>query len=232
MKAAIPNAITLANLFAGCLAIVFWFEERPDISCLLMLLAALFDFLDGFIARALGVSSELGKQLDSLADVVSFGVVPGLLAWTLSKDADLPRILSFLSLLMVPASALRLGRFNLDSRQSQYFIGLPTPANGLFWSGFYMAVYLEYPLTSHLAIPETALSLSILFALLLNSPLYLLSLKIKQGRLQSPQWIMLFIFFMITAYCLIYNNIWLSLPFCIASYILVSIGFQRQLSSS
>lgn len=229
MKAAIPNAITLANLFAGCLAIVFWFEARPDISCLLLLLAALFDFLDGLVARALQVSSELGKQLDSLADVVSFGVVPGLLAWTLAADSDLPVPLTYLSLLMIPASALRLGRFNLDTRQSHHFIGLPTPANGLFWIGFYMSAYLEYPLAGYLSIPEAALSLSLLFAVLLNAPVHLLSLKLKQGRPNTPQWALILSLAATAALCFISGYPWLALPSCIVLYILISLLFQKSL---
>jgi CDP-diacylglycerol--serine O-phosphatidyltransferase len=229
MKAAIPNTITLANLFAGSLAIVFWFEARPDISCLLILLAALLDFLDGFVARALGVSSELGKQLDSLADVVSFGVVPALLAWTMAADSSLPPALTYLNLLMIPASALRLGRFNLDTRQSHHFIGLPTPANGLFWVGFFMSAYLEYGPISHISLPEASLSLSLLFAALLNAPVHLLSLKLKQGKPDPSQWTLIIGFLAITALCFVFGYLWLTLPSCIALYMLISLFFQKSL---
>lgn len=127
----VPNALTCANLFCGCVAIVFSYTGNLEWACVLIGLAALFDFLDGFAARLLKVSGPLGKQLDSLADMVSFGVAPGALMFMLishSVTYEL-RHLMFIAFLIPVFSALRLAKFNIDTRQTDSFIGVPTPAN-------------------------------------------------------------------------------------------------------
>lgn len=134
----IPNTITCLNLFAGCIAIVYGYEGSYYTSALFIGLAAIFDFLDGLAARVLHAYSNMGKELDSLADMVSFGVAPGVILYsylfTQCIITGTPTIWAWTGFLLPIFSALRLGKFNLDERQSTSFLGLPTPANALFWS--------------------------------------------------------------------------------------------------
>ncbi len=139
-----PNVITLLNLVAGCLSIVSAFEGNLQIAGILILVAAVFDFFDGFTARLLGAYSPLGKELDSLSDVVSFGIAPAMILFHLLKSAlGIPVSEGLLSghyilavpFIMAAFSSLRLGIFNLDERQTSSFIGLPTPANALLTVG-------------------------------------------------------------------------------------------------
>lgn len=136
VKQHIPNALTSFNLFCGCLSIVYSLQlGNLQMAAICIGIAAVVDFFDGFAARALGVSGELGKQLDSLADVVSFGVAPGFIFFMLSGKCfggDGFCYVPYLSFLIPVFSALRLAKFNIDTRQSDSFIGLPTPANGIF----------------------------------------------------------------------------------------------------
>ena len=133
MKKQIPNLITLGNLLCGVLACIHAVDGALDYAALFICAGIFFDFFDGLAARALGVSSPLGKELDSLADVITSGVAPGLMLFAFFRDfCEFP--LLFLVGLLIPAfSAYRLAKFNLDERQTTSFIGLPTPANALFW---------------------------------------------------------------------------------------------------
>ncbi len=139
LKSQIPNLLTLSNLLSGVLSLFFCSQNQPEIAAWLILAGAGFDFFDGLAARALGVSGELGKQLDSLADMVSFGVAPAFLALQFNGVFEKELLLNwkalalFIPVLMAAFSAYRLGKFNIDTRQSTGFIGLPTPANALFW---------------------------------------------------------------------------------------------------
>lgn len=133
MKKHIPNAITCANLFSGCIAVVMAFKGNLETAAYLVLLAGIFDFFDGMVARLLHVKSEIGKQLDSLADMVSFGFVPGVIMFQLLKTSDYTsEYLPYLGFVITIFSALRLAKFNIDERQTEDFIGLNTPMNTLF----------------------------------------------------------------------------------------------------
>ena len=136
MKKHIPNFITCLNLFSGCVALYFIFQNQLVYASYLVGLAAIFDFLDGMVARVLGAYSEIGKQLDSLADVISFGVVPGAMMFMLLKRAEgdfiFSELLPFAGFIITVFSALRLAKFNIDTRQTTSFIGLPTPACAIF----------------------------------------------------------------------------------------------------
>lgn len=127
------NFITLSNLLCGCLGILAVLQDGDlKRGGLFIGIALILDFFDGFVARLLKESSELGKQLDSLADVVSFGVLPGFILWAFISDSGyLPQNAQYLALLIPVFSALRLAKFNIDTRQSMSFIGVPTPANGM-----------------------------------------------------------------------------------------------------
>lgn len=136
----IPNTLTSCNLISGCIAIVFALSANYTMALTFIVVGAVFDFFDGMSARLLGVSSPIGKELDSLADVVTFGVAPSSMIYTLlltlSKSGwneTLAFAVSYVAFVMAAFSALRLAKFNLDERQTTSFIGLPTPANALFW---------------------------------------------------------------------------------------------------
>lgn len=140
----IPNCITALNLGAGTLAIIaasystspFWGMQGYQWAFLFMAMAALADFLDGFAARLLKAYSDLGKELDSLCDLVSFGVAPALTLFFLLKDSPTDPWLCWTTILIPVCAAFRLARFNLDTRQTTTFIGLPVPANAIFWIGY------------------------------------------------------------------------------------------------
>lgn len=138
----IPNAITCCNLFSGCIACVMAFNGAFDLAMAFIVIGAMFDFFDGMTARLLKVSSPLGVQMDSLADDVTFGFAPAAIVFTYMKDglyypeflgvfAD---VIPYAAFFIAVFSACRLAKFNVDTRQTNTFIGLPTPANALFWS--------------------------------------------------------------------------------------------------
>ena len=136
----IPNTLTSCNLISGCIAIVFALNANFSMALTFIVVGAVFDFFDGMSARLLGVSSPIGKELDSLADVITFGVAPSSMIYTLlltlSKSGwneTLAFAIPYVAFVMAAFSALRLAKFNLDERQTTSFIGLPTPANALFW---------------------------------------------------------------------------------------------------
>ncbi len=141
MKKHIPNTITCCNLVCGCIATTYAITGSPAMALLFIILGAVFDFFDGMSARLLHVSSEIGKELDSLADDVTFGVAPASIIFYELQVIDYPGaieclrpVLPYVAFVVAAFSALRLAKFNLDTRQTTSFIGLPTPANALFWS--------------------------------------------------------------------------------------------------
>ena len=136
MKKHIPNTITLLNQFSGIVACIFAYNSRFDLALLFVLIGATLDFMDGAMARLLRVSSPLGKELDSLADVITFGLVPGMIAFRLLEPlAEVWEYMPYLGFLITLFSTYRLGKFNIDERQTTSFIGLATPANAIFWLG-------------------------------------------------------------------------------------------------
>ena len=191
MRRHIPNAITCCNLLSGCVAAVYAFQGLYLVAFVCIIMGAVFDFFDGLTARALKVSSPIGKELDSLADVVTFGFAPAAMvfSWlgecveahsTTVFDSRLSRVgalLPFLAFLLVAFSALRLAKFNVDERQTSSFIGLPTPANALFWGALVLG--------SHDAIVACAYGWAVvlllvgLFSWLLVAEIPMFSLKFK-----------------------------------------------------
>ena len=136
----IPNFVTACNLFSGCIAAVMAFQANYEMAILFIILGATFDFFDGMLARLFHVSGPLGKELDSLADDITFGFAPSVIVFSLFKEVQYPAfmqciadIFPYTAFIIAAFSALRLGKFNIDPRQSSSFIGLPTPANALFW---------------------------------------------------------------------------------------------------
>ena len=143
MKSIIPNSLTALNLFCGCLAVLSFLNQFYSLGIILVFVASIADFFDGFAARLLNVQSELGKELDSLADMISFGFVPGTILYSaFLKNSNFSSFtelienqyyLPFSGFILTIFSGLRLAKFNIDKRQSNSFIGLPTPANTLFF---------------------------------------------------------------------------------------------------
>src|ERR1700761_7543560 len=140
VKKHVPNAITCANLFSGCIGIVFAFQGDLIVAAYCVFLSAIFDFFDGFASRVLQSFSGIGKDLDSLADMVSFGVLPSVTLYELFLQsppaAGVGTYLNFIAFLLPVFSALRLAKFNTDTRQAEIFIGLPTPANAILIASF------------------------------------------------------------------------------------------------
>ena len=159
LKKHIPNTLTCSNLISGCIATSMAFAGNPRMALLWIVIGAAFDFFDGMSARLLHVSSPIGKELDSLADVVTFGVAPSAIIFTELYVMDAPaavtnlsvcginlrQIVPYFAFVMAAFSALRLAKFNLDERQTSSFIGLPTPANALYWGALIVGLspYLE-----------------------------------------------------------------------------------------
>ncbi len=184
IKNNIPNTVTCLNLFSGCIACVMAFEARYDLALLFIILSAVFDFFDGLLARALDAHSIIGKDLDSLADDVSFGVAPSIVVFSLFREMHYPAGIEFLAPYMPYAaflisifSALRLAKFNNDTRQTSSFIGLPVPANALFWGSLVVGAHSW--LVSESCHPLYLLVLVCVFSWLLVSEIPMFSLKFK-----------------------------------------------------
>ncbi len=135
MKKHIPNTITCLNLISGCIATYWAFQSNYEWALLFIIIGAVFDFFDGMTARLLHVSSPIGKELDSLADDITFGFAPSAIVFSYVSPltASISPLIAYVAFVMAAFSALRLAKFNLDERQALGFIGLPTPANALFW---------------------------------------------------------------------------------------------------
>jgi CDP-diacylglycerol---serine O-phosphatidyltransferase len=179
----IPNFITCANLFSGCVGIVFAFQGELIFAAYALFLAAIFDFFDGFASRVLKSFSGIGKDLDSLADMVSFGVLPSVMLYQLFLQA--PQIdkvstyLNFSAFLIPVFSALRLAKFNTDTRQAEIFIGLPTPANAILIASFPL-ILQQYPSLSRYILNPYGLTVFIIvMCALLVMEMPLMSLKFK-----------------------------------------------------
>lgn len=184
IKNNIPNTVTCLNLFSGCIACVMAFNAEYQLALLFIILSAVFDFFDGMLARALNAHSIIGKDLDSLADDVSFGVAPSLIVFSLFKEMHYPAAIDFIApyipytaFLISVFSALRLAKFNNDTRQTSSFIGLPVPANALFWAS--LVVGLHSWLISENCHPVYLFVLVCLFSWLLVSEIPMFSLKLK-----------------------------------------------------
>lgn len=135
IKKHIPNFITCLNLFSGSVAVYLAFKGNFQGALIAILLASVFDFFDGFAARLLKAYSPMGKELDSLADIISFGMAPGAMVFALLSSLEIWSYLPFVAFLIPVFSGLRLAKFNIDERQTSSFLGLPVPANAIFWAG-------------------------------------------------------------------------------------------------
>jgi len=233
IKNSIPNFLTLMNLFSGCLSIVATVEGYPVWAGIFIFIAAGFDFFDGFAARLLKATSSIGKELDSLADLISFGLAPSFIVFGFLKsvllinhiehdDFTLTNMLILASPFLIALfSSLRLAKFNIDERQTTEFIGMPTPANAIFFA--WLPILLSsYDLTSFFVILnlKSLIVVTILHSLLLVSPFPLFSLKIKSLKWKGNQ--IRYIFLGVAVFLIIFLKLY-SVPFIIWLYILTGI---------
>ena len=176
MKRHLPNFLTCCNLLCGCFGIVFVLEGREIPAAYFVWLAGIFDFFDGFAARMLKVTSSIGKELDSLADVVSFGVLPSLVMYRMLSSASDSSALPYIAFLIAIFSALRLAIFNVDETQRDSFRGLNTPANTIFITSLPL---LYNDVGRWLYHPATLVGITIVFSLLLVSRIEFFAFKFK-----------------------------------------------------
>lgn len=225
MKKHIPNTITCLNLFSGCVGIVYAFDGQLHLASYAIILSAVFDFFDGMVARILKAYSEIGKELDSLADVVSFGVLPSVIVYKLFINSpqieSLGSNINFSAFLIAIFSALRLAKFNVDTRQAEHFIGLPTPANALFIASLPMIVSQQTSfLAPYILNPFFLGAISIVMSLLLVAELSLISLKFKNLAL-APNLFRYVLLVSSLVLLLAFN--FTAVPFILALYIILSI---------
>jgi len=221
MSKHIPNLLTISNLICGCIALYFTFQDELVFTAYLIGLALIFDFMDGTAARLLNVSNPIGKELDSLADMVSFGLVPGAVVFNLLEGSTLSQY-SFISLIIPIFSAYRLAKFNIDENQNENFIGLPTPANCLVFISIPLITTFnsESTIAYLFEIPEMLLSITILMSIALVSRINLFSLKFKNLKLQDNK----YRFFLITMSIILLTFIEFSaIPIIILIYMMMSI---------
>ena len=227
MKAFVPNFITLLNLLSGGIAVIFAVKGDLSTAALFVFFGIFFDFFDGFLARKLNVSSEMGLQLDSLADLVTSGLVPALVLVNLielsiltSQDANC--FLPYLGLLVLLCSAYRLAKFNISTEQSQFFIGLPTPANALLIMS--LPLVLDYQNSdSYNALilnPFFLVVVTLLSSFLLNAPVKLIALKFKTWNFSENASKYILIIFSLVALILFK---FAGIPLIIIFYIMLSL---------
>ena len=184
IKKHIPNTLTCCNLISGCAATAFAFGGQISTAFLFIIIGAVFDFFDGMSARLLGVSSPIGKELDSLADDVTFGVAPATMVFSVLSVLDYPafleplrQVLPFTAFIMAAFSALRLAKFNLDERQTMGFIGLPTPANALFWGSLLLGASSLLESSPYMVFAVLALVLLSSYTMVAEIPMFALKFK-------------------------------------------------------
>ena len=229
IKKHIPNLITLLNLFSGCIALVFALNKDFDLAFYFVCLGIFLDFFDGFFARLFKVSSPLGLQLDSLADMVTSGVVPGVVMYQMiANSSAFPTMNSdvvfypFLGFIITLGSCYRLANFNIDTRQTDSFIGLPTPANALFILS--LPLVLKYSdsiiilevLTNHWLL----MVITLFSAYILNAEIPLFSLKIKKFNITDN--VLQIVFLSLSLLFLLFFE-YLGIPMVIIFYVLLSV---------
>lgn len=234
-KKHVPNVITLLNLFSGLVALVYAFDTNFQMAFLWVCIGIFFDFWDGFFARVLNVKSDLGLQLDSLADMVTSGVVPGLIMFQMlagiadnQEESNLAfenfylGILPYVGFIITLASCYRLAKFNIDTRQTDSFIGLPTPANALFIMS--LPVILSHNdgdsfVFESLSNPFVLVGITLLSAFMLNTEIPLFSLKIKYFNWETNK---IQFIFLIVSIILLFLFQYAAIPIVILFYVLLS----------
>lgn len=244
IKKHIPNAITLLNLLSGCIALVYAFDDNLQMAFFWVCMGIFFDFWDGFAARILKVSSPLGVQLDSLADMVTSGVVPGVVMYQMldhiqennafynvTEDTFYMKLVPFIGFIITLGSCMRLAKFNIDTRQTDSFIGLPTPANALFVLSIPMILnttsfdFMQTIFSN----PYVLVGISIFSAFIMNAELPLFSLKTKNKNLGDNK--LTFSFLGICVLLLLFFQ-YEAIPVIIGFYILLSVILNKTKKSA
>ncbi|HLP63712.1 CDP-alcohol phosphatidyltransferase family protein [Flavobacterium sp.] len=234
-KKHIPNILTLLNLFCGCIAVVFVAQRLFDYAFFFVCLGIFFDFFDGFLARKFGVAGPLGVQLDSLADMVTSGVVPGFVMYQMLPSTEMVienteitscfpmydnnpmLLLPYLGFVITLGACYRLANFNIDTRQSDSFIGLPTPANALFIGSL---PFLTGEMFNFVHNPWVLIAITFLSAYVMNAEIPLFSLKIKDFSFQKYK---LQIGFLVASVVLLVLFQVTAVPLIILMYVLLSV---------
>ena len=233
MKKHIPNLLTLGNLFCGTIATIAAVQQNYITAAIFVAIGVFLDFLDGLAARLLKVSGDLGKQLDSLADVVTSGVVPGIIMFGLLSNDEIIdvfhenwfgfefRMIQLLGLLLTLGACYRLAKFNIDTRQNDSFIGLPTPAMSLFIISLpLIQEYSNFDMVKDLITNDYFLiTITFLLTYLMNSEIHLLSLKFKDFSFRNN---VVKLLFLISSVILIILLNYISIPIIIIFYIILS----------
>ena len=234
IKQHIPNAITCGNLVSGCLSILFLTHNMPVKAAIMIFVAGLFDFLDGFAARLLHAHSPIGADLDSLSDVVSFGVAPGfIMYWLMSRSFDLPQwciaginVLPCLAFLLPVFSAIRLAKFNIDSTQKTTFRGIPAPGMAIFIASLPLALSQVHHLKDGVLSYWACLGIALIFSFMMVSRLRFFSFKMKSAKWNGNEVRWIFLLVTITSFVIFK---WISLPFVMMFYVLLSIFFAERM---
>ena len=235
-KQHIPNTITCGNLVSGCLSILFLTQNMPVKAALMIFVAGLFDFLDGFSARLLHAHSPIGADLDSLSDMVSFGVAPGFILYYLMRHAsDLPtlsllniNVLPCLAFLLTVFAAIRLAKFNIDDTQRTSFWGLPTPGMAIFIASLPLALSQMGHLKDGALGYWACLGIALIFSFMMVSHQRFFSFKMKSLKWKGNEVRWIFLLVAIVSFVIFQ---WLALPFVMILYILLSIFFTGRMES-
>ena len=234
IKQHIPNTITCGNLVSGCLSILFLSLGMPVKAAFMIFVAGLFDFFDGFTARLLHAHSPIGADLDSLSDMVSFGVAPGfIMYWLMAHAIDLPEVMLFgicvlpcLAFLLPVFSAIRLAKFNIDDTQTTTFRGIPAPGMAIFIGSLPLALAQVGHLTDGSLGYWACLGITLIFSFMMVSRLRFFSFKMKSAKWKGNEvrWIFLIIAVVAVA---IFRLV--ALPFVMLLYVLMSICFAKRM---
>lgn len=227
----LPNTLTCCNLLSGAIATKLAFDGATIMALTFIIIGAVFDFFDGFSARLLHVSSPIGKELDSLADDITFGLAPASIAFMLLADFPFCMdgvgvLLPYMAFLIAAFSGLRLAKFNLDTRQTTSFIGLPTPANALFWGAFVIG-FRDFLLSSPYGL-YIVLALILMSSAMLVAEIPMFALKFKNFSIKDNA---LRYFFLVTSLALILIFHTIGIAAAIVWYILLSLFTNKKQSA-
>lgn len=220
IKQHIPNTITCCNLISGCFSIMFSFEGMPVMASVMIFVAGLFDFFDGFTARLLNAHSPIGGDLDSLSDVVSFGVAPGFIMYHLMGGMWF----GCFAFLLPVFSAVRLAKFNVDTRQTTSFIGLPTPPMAIFMASLPLAFWQLGMSGEQVLNPYLCLGIVILFSVMMVCNLNFFSFKMKSVSWKGNEVRWIFLIIAVAGFAVFR---FVALPFILLAYVLMSVLFYR-----
>lgn len=233
LKQHIPNTITCGNLVSGCISILLLTSGRPVAAAIMIFVAGLFDFFDGFAARLLHAHSPIGGDLDSLSDVVSFGVAPGFIMYWLMRHAQHPEITMFgldllpcLAFLLPVFSAIRLAKFNIDDTQTTSFRGIPAPGMAIFIASLPLMLGQLGHLKDGVLGYWVCLGITLVFSFMMVCNLRFFSFKMKSAKWKGNEVRWIFLMFAVVSFAIFR---FMSLPFVMVVYILLSIFFTKKM---